>query len=40
MKKIIDVKNDMIEKLKRENGEMSVIINADQYRTVRVMEVK
>ncbi len=39
MKKSIQAKADLIDKLKKETSEMSAIINTDQYKTVRIVEV-
>lgn len=38
-RKTIENKSDLIEKLKKENHDMSVIINTDQFKTVRTVEV-
>ena len=40
LKKHLQTKTDLVEKLKKEVSEMSGVINQDQFKTVRTIEVK
>ena len=39
LKKHLQTKTDLVEKLKKEVSEMSGVINQDQFKTVRTIEV-
>jgi len=39
MKKTIQAKSDLIDKLKKETSDMSAILNKDQFKTVKIIEV-
>lgn len=39
LRKSLQVKTDMADKLKKENNDLSVMLTKDQFKTVRLMEV-
>lgn len=39
LKKSLQTKSDLMDKLKKENSDMSVILNKDQFKAVRTIEV-
>lgn len=39
LRKSLQVKTEIADKLKKENNDLSVILTKDQFKTVRIMEV-
>lgn len=39
MKKMLDVKNEMLDKLRMEVAELSLVLNNDKYKSIRTIEV-
>ena len=39
LRKSLQVKTEMAEKLKKENNDLSVMLTKDQFKTIRLMEV-